>query len=240
MEKLNLGWKPLVQIPENVPSASFITDEAFIEEYKGRVKSDFGNASALKVLSYDNGVVKGSNFFAVALVNSIVKPLGLRVASQADLERVLSTNALELKNQYEDTALVLRNRGDPNEYLAGKLADQTLARGYDFSTPLVVPLYGVEVVKDKDSPHGLAFKLAEDTQIVRAPELIAKNNGKNFSATNEYGIPNVDGKGERMLYTRESGLLGLFLNRNLDVGSGDDYLANSGDSGRVVLVRSKI
>ncbi len=79
-----------------------------LDEYNGRAKSDYDNAGALKVLSYSDGVVKGSNPFAVVLINQIVKENRLRAATQADLERALSAG-VDLSGTYTDSALVLRS-----------------------------------------------------------------------------------------------------------------------------------
>ena len=229
----------MIKIPEQILSASFLTDERLFEEYKGRVKADFDNAPALNVLSYNDGIVKGYNSFAGALINYMIKPQGIRVSTQADLEKIIATNALSLQGHYTDTALVLRSEDDPNKQLAKDLATQVKARGYKLKSPLVIPLTGVEVVKDKNSEYGLAFKLTDDAQIHEAPQLIGKNDGQTFSATDAKGIPNPDGKGTRTLYTRESGLSRLYLSRDLSVDSGGGDLSSSGDYGRVVLVRGE-
>ena len=47
--------KPLVVIPEVIPVANFLEGDygkAFLEEYNGKVETDFGNADALRVLKY--------------------------------------------------------------------------------------------------------------------------------------------------------------------------------------------
>ena len=89
--------KPLIEMPKSVPTANFLEGDfgkAVHSEYKGRAERDYGDASALKVLSYSDGVAKGSNPFAVVLVNQIVREEGLRTATPADLERILRIGAL--------------------------------------------------------------------------------------------------------------------------------------------------
>ena len=233
MDELKMNWKPLIEMPKNIPSVSFVTDKELLKEYNGRVKSDFDNNSALRVLGYDNGVMTGSNPFAVALVNSIVAPLNYRVASQADLEKALSLNALPFQGQYEDSALVLRSRSNPNEYLAGNLADQVEKRGYNLKKPLVIPLSGLEVVKDDKSQHGLAFKLTDKSQIIVAP-ILSSDNGSYIDSSQmdaETGLPTCvfpkSRSGNRQLWTRDSGLSRLYLNGSLDVYSNYDDLAYS-------------
>ena len=231
--------KALIEIPANIPQAGFLEGDfgkAFLEEYNGRVKSDYNDSSALKVLSYDNNIVKGSNPFAVVLANQILRQEGLRTASQADLEKVISTNAFNLKGTYEDTGLVLRSMEEPNKYLAENLAKQIKARGKKIRTPIMFSLNGLEVVNDSNSPQGLAFKITDETELIYALILDGKNNGKSFSQTDKYGLPSKLGEGSRTLYTRENGLDGFYLCRYSDVDSSNGNLASSNDNGLVVAV----
>ena len=135
--------KPLIEIPETIPVVNFLTGDfgkAVLEEYQARVKADYENARALNVLSYykGNDVVIGSNPFAVVLINKIVQPEGIRVATPADLERVIATNALPLRGQYEDSALVLRSEDNPNEYLAKDLNAQVKAKRGKVNLPVMI------------------------------------------------------------------------------------------------------
>ncbi|MFH1311045.1 MAG: hypothetical protein ABIH65_01425 [Nanoarchaeota archaeon] len=243
MEKTRLPafkGKPLIAIPENTPQAGFLEGDfgkAFLAEYQGKVKIDYKNANALNVLSYTDGIVKESNPFVVVLANQILKQEGLRTANQADLERVLKTNAFNLRGTYEDTGLVLRTEGNPNEYLAKNLAEQVKARGKKAGeTPILISLNELEIVNDSNSPKGLVFKLTDEAELIYAPILNGKNNQKSFSETGKYGLPEKLGDGNRTLYTRDSGLSRLYLGRGLSLISNDGGLADSGDGGRVVVV----
>jgi hypothetical protein len=234
---------PLVEIPEEVPVANFLVDkfgEAFLGEYNGRVASDFGNAPVLRVLSYDNGTVKGSNPFAVVLANKILGQEGIRTATPADLEKILKLKALGLSGTYEDSALVLRNGDEPNSYLAKDLDKQVKKRLGKLSAPVVIPLAYLAVRKDASSPHGVSFDLTEGSELIKAPILVEKYNGKSFSQTDKYGLPSVKGIGDgnRTLYTRGSGLSRLYLGRSLYLDSNVGSLASSNEYGRVVGVRA--
>ena len=62
--------KPLIEIPKEIPSANFLEGKfgnEFLKEHNGKAKEDYGNNSNLNVLIYENGIVKGSNDFAVVL-----------------------------------------------------------------------------------------------------------------------------------------------------------------------------
>jgi len=235
--------KPLIEIPEFIPQAGFLEEDfgkAFLEEYKGRVKSDYNKNSNLNVLRYDNGVVKGSNPFAVVLANQILREEGLRIATQADLEKALKTG-WNLRGTYEDTGLVLRSEKDDytkNTPLAKELAEQVKGRGIKFSpkNPIMIPLIGFELEK-ADNDYGLTFKLREDAEIYEAPVLSKKGKFNSEDIDKKTGLPKkVSGSGNRTLYTRDSGLSRLSLNLGLVLGSGNRGLGDSDGNGRVVAV----
>ncbi len=238
------GAKFLVESLKFIPQARFLDGDfgiALLQEYNGRAEKDYNNSDALKVLSYD-GVVKGSNPFAVVLVNQIIRKQGLRTATQADLEKILKTNAINLRGFYEDSALVLRSEDNPNPYLANHLlgqAEQKLKMNLK-KMPLMIPLNGLELVNDSNSPYNLAFKLREDAEIIHTPILNKANS--DFSSENineETGLPRKLGEGNRRLCTRNSGLSRLYLYRYLDLDSSGDDLADSGGDGRVVVVSAE-
>jgi hypothetical protein len=233
--------KPLIEIPEIIPVVNFLEGNfgrVVLEEYKGRAKADYNNVSALDVLSYDE-VVKGSNPFAVVLVNQIVSPEGLRTATHADLERAIKANALPLNGHYEDTGLVLRGKENPNRYLARDLMAQIKARNPKAKMPAMVPLSELELVADENSPYKLGFKLKENAQIFYDLSVLNKDRGFSSGDIDENtGLPRkTTSNGDRFLYTKNnSGLCGLFLGRGLCVGSVDEDLAYSDGGGRVVVV----
>jgi len=104
--------------------------------------------------------------------------------------------------------------------------------------PVMIPLYGMELVKDQDSRHGLAFKLKEDAEIHYAP-ILNKSDVSHFTSENidvKIGLPTKTGDGNRTLWTRDAGLSRLCLGGNLYLISNNDNLSTSYDDGRVVLV----
>ena len=238
--------KPLIEIPETPPQAGFLEGDfgkAFLEEYKGRVKANYNDNANLDVLRYD-GVVKGSNPFAVVLANQILRQENLRTATQADLEKALKIG-WDLKGTYEDTGLVLRNKKDENYFkntlLAKDLAKQVKARGIKFSSknPVMIPLTELEL-KKADNNYGLTFKLREDAEIYEAPILSKQGKFNSKDIDEKTGLPKkVSSSGNRTLYVRDSGLSRLDLNNDLDLSSNDRYLDDSGDDGRVVVISEK-
>ena len=238
--------KPLIEIPAVIPQIGFMQGDfgkEFLEEYKGIVSADYQNLSALNVLNYGSGVVKGSNPFAVVLANQILRQEGLKTATQADLEKLLRIGG-DLRGTYEDTGLVLRSKDDKdyskNTPLAKVLAEQVRARGIKFSpkNPIMVPLTELELEK-ADNGYGLTFRLREDAEIYEVPIL---SNGGQFNSEDvdeKTGLPTKLGKGNRTLYTRNSGLSRLGLLNDLGLYSDGWILDDSDDGGRVVVVSGK-
>lgn len=236
--------RPLLELPKSIPTANILGGDfgkVVLQEYKEMAETKYKGADALDVLSYQDGVIKGSNPFAVVLVNQIIGQEGLRAATPADLERAIRLNklnqelGLNLKGTYEDTGLVLRSESEPNEYLAKDVAKQIKAR--NVKLPVMVPLNGLELVKDSQSEHDLSFKLRENAQVFYAPILNKTGNFTSEDIDEQTGLPRKTGdNGDRTLYTRNSGLSSLYLYRYLDLASYIDLLAGSSSDGRVVVV----
>ena len=230
---------PLID-PTKIPVVGFlggVRGKEILDEYQGRAKADYNSAKALNVLSYEDGLVKGSNPPSIVLLNQILRQEGLRTADQVDLERALKTGALDLGGTYEDSALILRSPENPNKALAKILQEQIQARNPKIKRPVMIPLYGLELVNDPNSNYALSFKLRDNAKIIYAPIL---NKQGRFSSEDidENGIPkNVGDKGPRNLYSGNSGLSRLYLVRGLGLYSGGVDLANSGSFGRVVVVQ---
>jgi len=233
--------KPMIEIPAIVPVANFLEGDfgkEFLKEYKGRVEKDYNDSDSLNVLKYDNGIVKGSNHFAVVLANAILSQEGLRTANQADLEKILRAKTLTLNGQYEDSGLCLRSESSPNEYLAKQLMTQLKARG-KVKLPVILNLNDLELIKDSNSNYGLAFKLKKDAKSIYAPQLDNKNNQRKFSQTDENGLPIFNKDGSRTLYTANSGLSRVYLDGDLVLVTRGDVLAASNEGGRVVVVSAE-
>jgi len=227
--------KPLIAIPKDISQIGFFGGEN-AKEIDASIKRDYKDFSVMQIGNYSNGKIRGSNPFYVVGVQSKL-PFGVRVATQSDLETAMRINALNLSGTYEDTGLVLMGVGNPNLYLSINLMNQVKKRlGKNTKMPVMIPLYGIELVKDKYSPHGLAFKLKDNAEINYAPILKKPNSNFNYEDINiKTGLPTKLRKGNRILWTRDSGLSRLLLNENLNIVSNDGDLANSISSGILVL-----
>lgn len=208
--------------------------EQILEEYNQRAKKDYKDSSTLKVLSFSDNVIKGSNPFAFVLLNKILTQQKIRIATPVDLERALEKEAINLKDTYGDSGLVLRNDGEPNEYLARDLINQIKKRG-SLQYPLMIPLAGLDLRYDTNSPHYLSFQLTDFTEFIYAPQFEHKNDQAKFNKADEKGLPIFDKNGSRTLYTENGGLRRLYRCWGLGLDSRVRDLADSGGSGRVIV-----
>jgi len=206
-----------------------------LKEYNQLVQSEYQNAFVLQKLSFANDVLKGSNPFAFVLLNKILTQKKMRIATPADLERALEKEAINLKGTYGDSGLVLRSDGDPNQYLAKDLINQVKQRG-SLQFPLMVPLAGLDLRYDANSPHKLSFQLTDFAELIYAPQLNKTNHGKKFNGADEKGLPTFEDNGSRTLYSNEdNGICRLYRDRDLYLDARYWDLADSGSGGRVIV-----
>ena len=233
------------QFPKPMVVATLLDGERmtdFLSEYNGRVDRDFNGNKNLKVYSLIDGVITGSNPFAVVLTNQIFGSQGIRTATPSDIARIIEGEIINLRRNYVDHSLVLRTQKDSynpnNDSLIAYLGNQLASRGLEFSAdvPLIIPLNGLEL-ELADNSYGLTFKLREDAKIYEAPVLSNKNNGKRFSRADENGIPILDGAGDKVVYTRDDGLSRACSDGGLVFVADRLHLAFSVSDGRVVLVQ---
>jgi len=241
------------KLPE-FKQAFFLQDD-FGKSIHEKIQEKYGSFHAISIINYDEKgkIVKGTNPFYVLAANEFL-PEGIRTATQADLERILKTNLLNLKNIWEDSSLVWRSNQDPNEYLAKALYQQFKDRGITLQegTPYVIPLFTLKLRQDTKSEHKLAFDISNSTleSYFEAPILneVYQQQFNNSDIDEKTGIPSqVGNSGNRKLYTRNyqddtpknSGLSRLDLDLGPDLDSCWDDLASSLEDGRVVLVSSE-
>jgi len=234
--------QPVIPVQQNPPlmnnaSYSFLEGtegQAILDEYNQRVSGDYQGASPLNVLSFADNVLKGSNPFAFVLLNKILTQKKMRIATPADLERALEKEAINLKGTYGDSGLVLRSDGDPNQYLAKDLVNQVKQRG-SLQFPLMVPLAGLDLRYDANSPHNLSFQLTDFAELIYAPQLDHQNDRTKFNNGDEKGLPIFDQNGSRTLYTKNGGLRRLYRNWGRDLDARVVALAYSYSCGRVIV-----
>ena len=253
-ENSNLDEKPKDDSEQQNPvlplgfGKAFFLEGDFGKKIHEQVIAKYGSFDVINKVKYDtqSKLVKGSTPFYVSAVNEFLEPHGMRTATQADLERILKNNILLIKSRYEDSSLVLRTNKNPNSYLAEKLYEQLEKRGFNKNvkdgTPSVIPLFCLRLDKDNNSPHKLAFRIVDTTNVFTAQILNSKAGSYiNPAEIDENsGLPNkVYDKsfpGIRQLLTINSGISRLGLYGYLNIGSDNGSLAGSDGGGRVVVV----
>jgi hypothetical protein len=215
----------------------------FFDEYQKTISEKYRNFEALEILNvldYIQGVVSGLNSYAGVHADQILRKRGLRIATQADIEKDQADpkNKLDLIGKHADTALVLLGMGHPNFYLARDLMNQIREKtGKEPEFPIMIPLTGLELRIDDNANHGLAFNLTDKSKLIYAPQLSFKNDGKKFSETDENGLPIYSFFGKRTFYaTDKEGLSKLSISRSQDLGTDFYNLTDSDLDGRIVAV----
>ena len=221
-------------------SEAHTLDSEILNAYKEGINSYEKRAfDVLDIFQDRKGDLTGSNCFAPLKLREFL-PKGTRLATMADLERAIKMNPDFLKEFYSDTGLALRTAGDScedNDFLAKDLAKQLEKRKITLDSPKVIYFDALDLKQDNNSVYGLAYNLNEKAalgvNIIDAPELM---NDMKFKTMNEKGIPVMDNKGDRNLYTKKDGLSRFSLDRGLYVLSFFGYLSDSDDDGSVIVV----
>lgn len=222
------------QRPEVMPS--FVKgDDA--QELCYAVKEGFG------FFDYDANekLMKGSNPFISARIDTEVRPLGLRVANLRDLSRP-EVMAMVKGRYYSDSpVLVVRSNKDSNtRNLPLIKIISELTEGVDGRVEFPFMLTGYDVVKlpEDEDGYGVGIVKRDDFKAVHDDRLSGKYNGWKFDNVDEIGLPSGlnKSKGSRTLYTKDEGLAGFCLDWDLDLVSVDGNLQGSNAIGRVVVV----
>ena len=182
-------------------------------------------------------LVSGSTLFLAARVDTLVRPLGLRVVNLRDLSRPEVMKLIQDKYYTDAPALVVRSETDPknqkNNYLIRRILDQ--ASRFNPRFPFLVTGFDAVQLEDKEG-YGIDVVARDDFQVTEDERLLGKYSFNRFAAVDEQGFPLFDKNGTRTWYARDKGLSGLCLYGGLDVNSYGDGLAGSDGCGRVVLI----
>jgi len=237
--------------------AFFLEDNEFGRAIHNAIQTKYSGIEAITKIPLG----KGSNPFYVVAVNEALRELSrtqpkyskIRTATQADLEKVLKDDLLELKEHYEDSGLVLRTREEPNKYFAEDLFNQFKTQGNSLkkNSAYVLWLHNLLLRKDTNFPHKLSFVLPNAFSDYFEAPILNETSQQTFDSSDidfSKGIPKkLSASGTRKLYTRNwkdysiknSGLVGFCLDWGLLLDSNYECLGGSGDDGRVVLVSAE-
>ncbi len=193
-------------------------------------------------LRYDESsrLVIGSTPFASAILDVEAQKYGARTPHLRDLSRPEVMRIAKDKHYIDSRNLVVRSRSDSSwennnplltqiyelaEQKEGSVKDCFMIEGYTFAPDTDSKnKYGLKIVAQPD------FKVTQD-------ERLLGHNGDSFSEIDELGLPVFNRGGNRTWYTKKDGLSGLYLNWDLDLGSGNGDLADSDGDGRVVFLK---
>lgn len=240
------SFEPAIKQPSIVPYLIRGPNaQRFLNDFNVVVDKQYKGNTNLKVLGLRDvkGVptVVGSNTFVLPVVNSLVSP-ARRVGMPEDLQRTLNDgDTLDIRgNHYIDLGAVLDFTGR-NHDLAVDLYDQ-IPQIKLASIPSVVVGFGID--NSNKGAWGLKLVYTANTQL-RPAQILANGDGRfgDADVSLETGLPSKLGTGNRNLWTAKQkapsidnlGLSGLYLVRNLNLGSNNGDLAGSYDYGRVVL-----
>ncbi len=228
----------------------------FLEEYNSVIMDTFeyipNELGKLSIEDVDRvPTVVGCGLVSSVFANRILKIHGHRTVDISDIHKKLEgenifdyslLEALGVKGVYcLDLGVFLRSRDGSNSDLADKLVDQVEERGFNLEVPLYIPSYSLEVIRSDLEVGCLELELGKNPRIVKAPELAHENNLKYFETTDRRGFPRFNNKDEstRRIFTEEGGLTAFSLNENGDLDSSIEYLSESNNNGRLVLVNIK-
>lgn len=223
---------PQIVIPAISALAEGEDANALCEEVARTLKGDFGYNEETKTMW-------GNSLPIAARVDSIVRPLGIRVATLADLSRAEVVDKVKgkyfsvvpglvlgtLKDRYAPNAELIPNLRNHVEQAQGILRLPALVTGFD-----VVPA---------DNQYGWEFTPRDDFKVLEDERFGIKYNRKTFTEADEIGLPMFDRKGSRTWYSGGQGLSKLFLSSDFSLRANDGYLDSSSEIGRVVLVSGK-
>jgi len=207
---------------------SFVEDKDLYKEIRNYIKSDHRNLE--NQLTFQNRVMRGSNPYLAVAVDMFLKENypQYRLARQIDSEKNLDLT----RGTWNDSGLALRNLENSNSEKAQYLFNQLSSRGIsekDF--PLFIEL------RDLKLDENLNFNLTENSSYTTA-ECLNWNSKERYSKINKFGLPKeIDKNSNRQIWTSNSALCRVYLDRCSNLFAGNSGLEVSNDNGRVVLAK---
>ena len=197
-----------------------------------------------KGTSYDTKTrtVSGSHPFLAGRVDTLVRPLGIRVANLRDLSRPEVMNMVRDRYYADAPVLILRTMKDSyqkNLPLIKRIAEIAEEANGRLELPLIVSGIDFKPWPEDEQGYKIDIVKRDDFTAIHDERLEGKYNGESFLEVDKIGLPKFDKKGTRTWYARNEGLSGVYLDGSLDLLSGSQYLASSNPDGRVVLVSAE-
>ncbi len=183
---------------------------SFVEGADAQATYDSLEGSMRNGITFDakRNLLIGSNVFAAAKIDTLVRPLKMRVANLRDLSRP-EVMSMDKDRFYTDApALVLRSLDDSykrNLPLIKQISQEVERANGNLELPVMVTGFDVETIED-DKGYGIALVPRDDFRAVYDERLKGEHDTKRFSEVDDLGLPKFDRNGSRTWYTRDSGL----------------------------------
>lgn len=232
MEKTKISERSELQFSEQmvVPylpkgeDAKAILDEASKMLTKGQIWYD-----------EERGIC-GSTSFAVAAIDTILRPIGIRVMNLQDASRPEVLAVIKNRFYADIPYLVVQSHHDfcdSNKKLLETIISLSEQKQGTVKFPFMVS--GFTPVLDQNGSYGQTIITRHDFSVIADERLSEKNSGKSFDNVDERGIPIFDRKGKRTFYAKGNGLSGVYVDINLGINAGFGILPSS-NGGMVVSV----
>lgn len=218
---------------------------ALYEAFRRDVKKRFGDNKYFNVLTLipagkDNpAYMTGSNTFANARLDNLVRPFNMRVATLSDLSNPRVLSMVQGKHYSDTPAFVVQSNKDSREQNRGILKQVTeLAenKAGSIKYPFMVTGFDVTPSEEDRAGYGLKVVARPDFNVLTDERLSHKNSEKQFTDVDELGLPKFDKDGKRQFFAKDNGISRLYLDSGLGLVADGGDLAGSGGGGRVVLV----
>ncbi|MEN9625973.1 MAG: hypothetical protein RL557_301 [archaeon] len=202
-----------------------------------------------------DGMVKGSHIFYLAAVNEVFRDNNLPFATinQSELEEAIHDGTLNLRGTYVDTGICLRAlklTQDLDKYLVKKLKKEVRKK-----LPAYIPAYDLILERDDRADEKLSFGLRKGALLVHT-SILNKYSGYFRSVERRTGFPRrfIEVLGEEGDRHLQNGVRGPLDSKNpgylsnitkMSLGESydlyaDEYIGDSDDNGRVIIVKRKI
>jgi hypothetical protein len=233
--------------PDVVPSFLQGEDAAAIDEGTRDIRSGVmvdGKFKTKGLMYYDEEtqLFHGSTTLLAARVDTLVRPLGIRVASPLDLSRPKILDMVRMKYYSDAPVFVVRSDEDRDSPRNNALLGQIVKEASRFHEKMPYMVCGFDVAPWPEDKDGIGVKIVprDDFRVIYDKRLGAQYNGWGFSEVDELGLP-IWGKGgnkigDRTWITRNSGLSGFYLWSNLALDTSSFDFISSDHDGRIILI----
>ena len=231
MEKiLNLGWRTKGIVPALLQGKDAqMLYNTLPEQARVGLKYDVDSKSVI-----------GSTPFASAILDVEARKYSARTPNLRDLSRPEVMEIVKDKFYTDSRNLIIRSLKDKDNFQNNRLLRQIyeLAEEKEGNVKDGFMIEGFTFVPDENDKNGYGLKIVplDDFKVIQDERLLGHNRDS-FLEVDDFGIPKFDKKGNRIWYSRDSGLSGLFLSGSLNLGSSNYSLSNSNDDGRVVFLK---